>query len=362
MGFAINLKNAETDANNYLHFNPRFDEGCVVRNSRLDEAWGDEERDGDMPFAPGQPFLIKITPTVDAYEVEVNGSPFISYNHRDGMPLCDVTHIAMWGDITLYGIHVPLNSLPIPMVLRIPKNTFYGDMLVFTGEVPSGADRFHVNFQCGAKEDADIMYHFNPRFPDNAIVCNNRCADSLDVCAACSVVIDGDIKLESVTIDCPPVRFPAHIPDIDIDAFDDKTVQALRATTPVTMALPGGFGPGKGVFVSGKVSDSPSRFEINLLYGDSDMDIALHFNPRWEPGSELVMNSREGGNWGEELREENPIAAGSEVAVHILCLDDRYVLIVDGDEVAAFPHRMDCSQVTNVSVDGSITVHRMLGM
>ncbi|GIY00340.1 32 kDa beta-galactoside-binding lectin [Caerostris darwini] len=404
--FAINLKNAETDANNYLHFNPRFDEGCVVRNSRLDEAWGDEERDGDMPFAPGQPFLIKITPTVDAYEVEVNGSPFISYNHRDGMPLCDVTHIAMWGDITLYGIHVPLNSLPIPMVLRIPKNTFYGDMLVFTGEVPSGADRFHVNFQCGAKEDADIMYHFNPRFPDNAIVCNNRCADSwgdeqsvegspiapgdrivgcivaakegfipfvngnplptfphrLDVCAACSVVIDGDIKLESVTIDCPPVRFPAHIPDIDIDAFDDKTVQALRATTPVTMALPGGFGPGKGVFVSGKVADSPSRFEINLLYGDSDMDIALHFNPRWEPGNELVMNSREGGTWGEEVREENPIAAGSEVAVHILCLDDRYVLIVDGDEVAVFPYRMDCSQVTNVSVDGSITVHRMLGM
>ncbi|PRD36180.1 UNVERIFIED_CONTAM: Lgals7 [Trichonephila clavipes] len=67
--FAINLKNAETDANNYLHFNPRFDEGVVVRNSRLDEAWGDEEREGDMPFAPGQPFLITIIPTVDNYEV-----------------------------------------------------------------------------------------------------------------------------------------------------------------------------------------------------------------------------------------------------------------------------------------------------
>ncbi|GFS53736.1 galectin, partial [Nephila pilipes] len=66
--FAFNLKNAETDANNYLHFNPRFDEGVVVRNSRQDEAWGDEEREGDMPFAPGQPFLITIIPTVDCYE------------------------------------------------------------------------------------------------------------------------------------------------------------------------------------------------------------------------------------------------------------------------------------------------------
>ncbi|KAF8773669.1 32 kDa beta-galactoside-binding lectin like protein [Argiope bruennichi] len=404
--FAINLKNAETDANNYFHFNPRFDEGCVVRNSRLDEAWGDEEREGDMPFAPGQPFLITIIPTVDCYEVEVNGSPFIKYGHREGMPLCDVTHIAMWGDVTIYGIHVPLRSLPIPLALRIPKHTFYGDMLILTGTVAGGADRFHVNFQCGAGEDADIMYHFNPRFPDNQLVCNNRCADTwgeeqtidglpvapgdrvvvcivaakegfipflngnplptfphrLDVCGACSIVVDGDISLESVTVDCPPVRLPAQIPDIDIDAFDDKTVQALRATTPVTMTLPAGFGPGKGVHVSGKVHDSPSRFEINLQCGESDSDIAIHFNPRFEPVHELVMNSRNGGNWEEELREENPIAPGSEVDIYILCLEDSYVCVVDGDVVANFPHRFDSGRVTHVNVDGSITVYRMLGM
>ncbi|GFS65428.1 galectin-4 [Trichonephila inaurata madagascariensis] len=405
--FAINLKNAETDANNYLHFNPRFDEGVVVRNSRLDEAWGDEEREGDMPFAPGQPFLITIIPTVDCYEIQVNGSPFVNYNHRDGMPLCDVTHIAMWGDITLYGIHLPLKSLPIPLNLRIPKNTFYGDTLVFTGEVPSGADRFHVNFQCGPKEDADIMYHFNPRFPENSIVCNNRCAESwgdeqalegspivpgdrvtvvivaaregfipfingnplpsfahrLDVCAACTIVIDGDIRLENVTFDSPPVRLPPHIPDIDIDAFDDKTVQTIRASTPVTMNLPCCFGPGKGVYVSGKVSDSPSRFEINLQCGEADSDIALHFNPRFDPSSELVLNSRDDGSWGEEIRESNPIAPGSEVEIYILCQDSGYVIVIDGDVViGSFPHRIDSSRVTHVNVDGSITVHRILGM
>ncbi|PRD36179.1 UNVERIFIED_CONTAM: Galectin-7 [Trichonephila clavipes] len=364
------------------------------------------------------------------------------------------------------------------------------------------------------------MYHFNPRFPENSIVCNNRCAESwgdeqalegspivpgdrvtvvivaaregfipfingnplpsfahrLDICAACTIVIDGDIRLENVTFDSPPVRLPPHIPDIDIDAFDDKTVQTIRAiktieiyikqwcsdrderdklvssaglsigrlgpieflfklklfeSTPVTMNLPCCFGPGKGVYVSGKVSDSPSRFliprqvgkslhlapcpffldasfltafkdllqlnlnfmvthpgqeaaassaafkavglnlifilysrfEINLQCGEADSDIALHFNPRFDPSSELVLNSRDDGSWGEEIRESNPIAPGSEVEVYILCQDSGYVVVIDGDVViGSFPHRIDSSRVTHVNIDGNITVHRILGM
>lgn len=95
------------------------------------------------------------------------------------------------------------------------------------------------------------MYHFNPRFGDDIIVCNNRCADSwgeeerlqgvpmgpgdlftlvivaakdgyqpiingnplplfphrLDMSAACSICIDGDVRVLDLTVDCPPVRF-----------------------------------------------------------------------------------------------------------------------------------------------------------
>lgn len=110
--------------------------------------------------------------------------------------------------------------------------------------------RFTLNLQCGTDEGADIMYHFNPRFGDNVLVCNNRCADSwgdeerleglpigpgdnftlcivaakdgyqpilngsplplfphrLDMAAACSIIIDGDVKVKDLTVDCPPVR------------------------------------------------------------------------------------------------------------------------------------------------------------
>lgn len=93
------------------------------------------------------------------------------------------------------------------------------------------------------------MYHFNPRFGDNVLVCNNRCADSwgdeerleglpmgpgdqftlcivaakdgyqpilngnplplfahrLDMCTACTISIDGDVRVLDLTVDCPPV-------------------------------------------------------------------------------------------------------------------------------------------------------------
>lgn len=41
----------------------------------------------------------------------MNGAPSIVYGHREGMALCDVTHITMNGDVTVYGLHIPLPSV-----------------------------------------------------------------------------------------------------------------------------------------------------------------------------------------------------------------------------------------------------------
>ncbi|KFM67265.1 beta-galactoside-binding lectin, partial [Stegodyphus mimosarum] len=406
--FSLNLKNAEKDANTFFHFNPRFDEGAVVRNSKLDEAWGDEERDGENPFVPGEPFLITVTPTVDGYEVEVNGIPFTTYAHREGMSLCDVTHITMGGDVTVYGIHIPLSTIRIPVVLRIPNNTFLGDIVVLKGEIPSGADRFAVNLQCGIDEGADIMYHFNPRFGDNALVCNNRCADSwgaeerldslpvgpgdsftlcivaakeaylpflngnplpafahrLDMSAACSICVDGDVRLTDVTIDCPPVRLPPQVPDLDIKSFEDQTMQAFYPSNPITLKLSSSFGPGKAVYVSGRIAGDPSRFKVNLQCGEAeDSGVALHFNPRWDSdgGPVLVLNSLDDGAWGEEIREPNVVPLDSEIEIYILCTDSGYTVLLNGDvAVASFPHRMDASRVSHVEVDGCFAVSRLM--
>ena len=68
--------------NNAFHFNPRFnmvDCTCVVRNTRIDRKWGQEERNGDgMPFTPGEMFEIKITVEYNHYKASLL---FVSYHY-----------------------------------------------------------------------------------------------------------------------------------------------------------------------------------------------------------------------------------------------------------------------------------------
>ena len=52
-----------------LHFNPRFNQNCIVRNTMQSGSWGFEERDGGLPFAKGQLFEIIIMTTASSYQV-----------------------------------------------------------------------------------------------------------------------------------------------------------------------------------------------------------------------------------------------------------------------------------------------------
>lgn len=78
-----------------LHFNPRFDDGCVVRNTMIDGKWGEEQRDGGLPFVKGQEFELRIECGGDDFVVFVDGKEFIRYRHKMH-PSC-VTRIALWG-------------------------------------------------------------------------------------------------------------------------------------------------------------------------------------------------------------------------------------------------------------------------
>lgn len=54
----------------------------VVRNTYSGGGWGVEERSGDMPFSPGQPFTVMVIAQLFGFEVAVNSKHFTYYRYR----------------------------------------------------------------------------------------------------------------------------------------------------------------------------------------------------------------------------------------------------------------------------------------
>ena len=86
-GIAVNIFSGDNPDDIVLHFNPRFAEDCIVRNSRLDGCWGDEEREGDMVFKAGKKFSIMIFVQSNCFLVFVDESQFCRFEYR--APICD---------------------------------------------------------------------------------------------------------------------------------------------------------------------------------------------------------------------------------------------------------------------------------
>lgn len=98
--FTINLKAKYTD-NIALHINQRYAENAVVRNSRIHQKWGTEERALPfLPFVPGQTFEMQIMVQPSCYKILVNGRHLFNYNHRL-QPLNQIDELEVTGDISL---------------------------------------------------------------------------------------------------------------------------------------------------------------------------------------------------------------------------------------------------------------------
>uniref|UniRef100_A0A8C5HRS2 Galectin n=1 Tax=Gouania willdenowi TaxID=441366 RepID=A0A8C5HRS2_GOUWI len=78
--FTVNFETKEDIA---FHFNPRFDEGAIIRNSCIQKKWGNEERElKDFPFIKASLFQIKIKCTRRGFEVFMKDAPLLTFKHR----------------------------------------------------------------------------------------------------------------------------------------------------------------------------------------------------------------------------------------------------------------------------------------
>nr|XP_046229932.1 galectin-3-like [Scatophagus argus] len=97
-----------------FHINPRFSEAgkqVLVRNHKVGERWGSEERDlkGPFPFALGSPFEMKILCTHEAFRVAVNNIPLFEFRHRV-RELNQIDRINILHDVIL--TYVNVETLP----------------------------------------------------------------------------------------------------------------------------------------------------------------------------------------------------------------------------------------------------------
>uniref|UniRef100_A0A3B4AT65 Galectin n=1 Tax=Periophthalmus magnuspinnatus TaxID=409849 RepID=A0A3B4AT65_9GOBI len=82
-----------------LHYNPRFGDNAVVRNTKERERWGSEERGGAMPFQRGHAFTVRER----SFRIIVNGMQAHDYRHRF-LHLQQVTTLEIDGDVTLTSV------------------------------------------------------------------------------------------------------------------------------------------------------------------------------------------------------------------------------------------------------------------
>lgn len=393
------------EADIFLHFNVRFAEAVVVRNSRQASVWGPEEHEGTIPFTAAHPFLVVVSASIDSLEVEVNGNLFTTFKLRDGMPITNITHLSIYGDVIVSAIHIPLETFPKHLRLGIPDKTKVGDVFALRGRVPAGCDRFVVNLQCGSGQSDDVVFHFNPRMDDGYVVRNTRsdeqwaeeetaggipfaCGEPfhlmigtgsdayrtwvngqefinfghrMDMRNACILYVEGEADFEDIAIDSIASRLPSQSEDNSVRNFQKSDVQLFNPPMPVSHRIPNGMAPGRVVAISGTVNKDANRFGINLQCdAGSESDITYHYNPRFEDGV-VVQNSRDG-DWHEEVRntDEFPFVPGSPFDLQILCTPSGgYFVAVNGVANATYPSRMDCTRADHLYIEGDVQIQRV---
>uniref|UniRef100_A0AC35TVN2 Galectin n=1 Tax=Rhabditophanes sp. KR3021 TaxID=114890 RepID=A0AC35TVN2_9BILA len=101
--FKVDFNNSSNDI--IFHFNVRFNEKAVVRNSCINGVWQKEERaEKEFPFHHGAIFTLDFIAHPDHVEVKKDGEHFIKFVYRDNYH--NVVSMDVDGDIELHHVAV----------------------------------------------------------------------------------------------------------------------------------------------------------------------------------------------------------------------------------------------------------------
>jgi len=136
--------------------------------------------------------------------------------------------------------------------------------------------------------------------------------------------------------------------------------------SPFVGPIAGGIRIGTQIIVEGHVPTWwTHRFDINLVVGHNPTfdhvkhaDVALHFNPRFDEG-DVVLNSRAGGRWLTEQRENLPIRKGYDFELIVTVEESYFRITLNGQHFANFQHRLGYREVGLLWIDGQVQAKRI---
>ncbi|XP_041741899.1 galectin-9 isoform X5 [Coregonus clupeaformis] len=315
----------------------------------------------------------------------------------------------------------PFFNPRVPFTGCIQGALHEGKTITVTGRVLPGAQRFHVNLQCGSRGNPDIALHFNPRYDGflDVVICNtmqhskwgseereypapmtrganftlmflvNRDSYSMIVNGAHfmeylhrlsfsrvdTISVDGGVEVQSIAFSNPAVTSPPPQPGYlgqthcafsaagFIQAPPPYTAQPPYTPQPSFVVpykniMAGGLYPGRNITIQGVVNHNADKFCVNLRFNSG---VALHFNPRFNENV-VVRNSLLKEQWGPEERTGGmPFYRGQPFTVTIMCDTQCYRVLVNGAQMFSYNHRHFLfQQIDILEVEGDVSLSTVL--
>jgi hypothetical protein len=171
-----------------FHFSVRFHNENIVRNSLIDQAWGEEEVEENLlsspnPIISGWDFKVYIMVGDERFHVAINEQPFCTYNFR--LPLDTIHALQVLGDVQrIFQVdHRRAYPSPWPLVQEdkkcgtevsadVPRQFFPGHVIVINA-IPTGnpSGTFIIKMTEGSSKRQ--MLHISTRFNNRATICNS---------------------------------------------------------------------------------------------------------------------------------------------------------------------------------------------
>ncbi|KAF7988825.1 hypothetical protein HCN44_007135 [Aphidius gifuensis] len=322
LSFNLLINNDDEDDDVALHFNPRFYENEVVRNTYKNEDWGEEERSGGFPLSAGSYFSLKINCEKKGFEFFINGKLFEVYDHR--IKPKKITHLELEG------------AMALDLILY--KTIIDEDDMNKSTSSSSSSDSENEDNNI----PAPIGFHDAPPPPTTNIMSS----------------IWGE------TNDGKFLIYDPYCGDIN-EFFHGIYLQQFKVKNDddtIKLKFDKKFSPGSSIIINGYSKSDAERFELNLftkekINGDKMKNIALHFNPRFTE-YEIVRNTYDNDDWGEEERSGGfPLTVDRNYSIKIDCEDKGFRIFIDSKEFTFYNHRLSPDNINKMEIEGETFIH-----